>query len=190
MEEDRLHKACSNLVSELQEMYKGWEGVSQFGDTPSRLERMYREFCWPPDEIQTELDKQFRVFENGFNEMLVTGPITVWTLCPHHLLPVKLLVTIGYTPNGKVLGLSKFARIAVILGKRPTMQEEYSIELADILNVKLQPDGVAVYVVGRHDCMESRGVLQGAPVVTSCLKGAFLSDPTTRAEFFSTVGRL
>jgi len=136
------------------------------------------------ETIKARLDEDFRVFENGYDEMLVTGPIEVWVLCPHHLLPCQLMVTIGYVPNGKVLGLSKFSRIAVTVGKRPIMQEQYSTELADELNSRLQPKGVAIYVVGHHDCMRSRGVKQDAPVVTSIIKGVFEEAPV-RGEFLA-----
>jgi len=182
--------ACNQIVSYLQKAYKGWEGAKQFTGTPDRLVRMYQDLCWTPEKIEREVNRQFQVFDNKYNVMLVTGPINVWTLCPHHLLPCQFLVTIGYIPSiGKVLGLSKFARVAEILGKRPIMQEEYSMELADAIEEKLQPKGVAIHVVGRHGCMLSRGVKQNSPVVTSIVRGAFESEQETRAEFFAVVGR-
>jgi len=183
MNPDNLFDACDLLVGELQKEYTGWEGVRQFSNTPERLVRMYQEFCWPLGRIEEELSKQVRVFDDGYNEMLVTGPIGVWTLCPHHLLPCSFRVTIGYVPTGSVLGLSKFARIAEIFGKKPVMQEEYSRELADFLMEKLKPAGVAVYVTGSHGCMTSRGVRQHSAVTTSVLRGCFESEPATRAEF-------
>lgn len=179
-----LLEATSGLVEILRERYKDWEGVAQFGDTPRRLARMYEEFCWTSADIQKELDKQFRVFDEAYNEMLVNGPIVVWTLCPHHLLPCEFKVVIGYIPSGKVLGLSKFTRIAQTMGRRPIMQEQYSVELADELNKRLSPKGVAVYVTGVHGCMTSRGVRQHSDVVTSIIKGAFEEHPT-REEFYA-----
>ena len=97
--------------------------------------------------------------------MLVTKPIEVWTICPHHLLPCILKVTIGYVPDGSVLGLSKFSRIAEIMGKRPILQEEYSRELANFLEERLEPKGVAIYIVGKHNCMIARGVKQDVEVM-------------------------
>lgn len=184
MNSDNVFDACSALVQELMRTYEGWEGVKQLKNTPNRLVRMYGDFCWSLDEIKVELDRHFRVYENSYNEMLVTGPITVWVLCPHHLLPCELKVTIGYIPKGKVLGLSKFVRIAEVMGKRPIMQEQYSIELERELRERLQPKGVAVYTTGRHGCMVSRGVKQEALVVTSIISGVFEEHPT-REEFFS-----
>ncbi len=143
-----LEGATKSLVSYLEHLYEGWEGVKQFGETPGRLVRSYEEFCWPPEKIEKELDKAFRVFDNGYNELLTVKDIKVWTLCPHHLLPCQFMVSIGYIPDGSVLGLSKFARIAKILAKRPIMQEEYTTELAGLLMAKLKPQGVAVYCTG------------------------------------------
>jgi GTP cyclohydrolase I len=184
MHQDNIIDCCTDLVAELCGVYKDWGGVHQFKDTPRRLARMYAEFCWSPEEIKEELDKQFKTFENGFNEMLVTGPIIVWVLCPHHLLPVELKVTIGYIPNGRVLGLSKFARIAVTMGRRPIMQEQYCTELLEVLETNLKPKGTAIYVVGRHGCMVSRGIKQDAPVTSSVISGEF-EKSATRQEFYA-----
>jgi len=185
VEDIALSIGCKALVGYLQEIYKDWIGVKQFGDTPNRLVRMYQEFCWTPDQIENELKDVFRTFEQSYDEMLVTKPIEVWTLCPHHLLPCHFNVIIGYVPNGKVLGLSKFARVSDILARRPVMQEEYSNELADRFMEELKPEGVAVYVTGVHGCMTSRGVKQHSEVITSTLRGVFKVDAATRHEFLS-----
>lgn len=185
-----LDSSCRGLVSELMSMYGQWEGASQLQGTATRLSRMYEDFCWTPEEIEKELASQFRVFDNGYDEMLVTGPIVVWALCPHHLLPAEFRCWIGYVPDGRVLGLSKFARVATVMGKRPVMQEQYTMELARVLVERLKPKGVGVYVVGRHGCMVSRGIRQDAPVVTSSLDGCILQEPASRAEFYSIVNRL
>ena len=177
--------ASDALVQWLRKRYKDWEGVKQFGDTPERLQRMFQEFCWTQEQIDSALDKAFRTFEQGYNEMLVKKGIDVWTLCPHHLLPCSFKVTIGYIPDGRVLGLSKFTRIADILGRRPIMQEEYSTELAETLMTKLKPKGVAVYIVGTHGCMTARGIRQHSEVITSTIRGVFETEPETRAEFMA-----
>ena len=181
-----LLTACADLVSELTELCGDWEGTKQFEGTPGRLTRMYAELCWSPEQIKRELDKQFRVFDNGYNEMLTGGPISVWTLCPHHLLPCHLRVWIGYVPNGKVLGLSKLVRVAETLGHRPTMQEQYGVDLIQELKVRLQPKGLAVSVEGIHGCMSSRGVKQVVPIRTTNLDGC-LNQSSPRAEFLSMV---
>lgn len=183
---DTLEYATADLVANIKAKYIGWNGVSQMDGTPSRLVSLYNELCWPLDKITEELEKQVKVFENTFNEMLVSGPSRVTILCPHHFLPCELSVTIGYIPSeNKVLGLSKFTRIAEIIGKKPMLQEEYCRELVDFLMEKLQPKGAAVYIVGRHGCMTFRGVKQEVPVVTSMLRGAFLHESSTRSEFLA-----
>jgi GTP cyclohydrolase IA len=181
--------SCEALVNVLKLQYKGWEGAQQFTDTPRRLDKMYSDLCWTPNKIEVELDKQFRAFENGYNEMLVHGPTVVRTLCPHHLLPVRMKVWIGYIPDGKVLGISKFSRISVIMGKRPIMQEQYAPELADLLMAKLKPKGLAVYVWGSHSCMTHRGIEQDAAVTTSAIRGVIL-QPSARAEFLAIQERM
>jgi len=183
--ENRMKEYCEGLVSVFQERYEGWEGAKQFSGTPDRLVRMYDDFCWPPERISSELDKAFgRTFKHSYKETLVVKPIDVWTLCPHHFLPCRFNVSIGYAPDGFVLGLSKFARIADALSRRPVMQEEYSDELANLLMERLQPRGVAVYIIGQHGCMITRGVRQSSSVVTSVVKGIF-EEPAYRAEFLA-----
>lgn len=172
----------------LRRRYYGWQGADQFIGTAGRLGRMAEELCWPNDKIEKELKKCFEaVFVDSYDELLVSGPTEVWTLCPHHLLPCRFKVFIGYIPNERVLGLSKFSRVAIVLGKRPVIQEMYSRELADAIMDNLKPRGLGVYVIGRHGCMEVRGVKQGVNVTTSVLKGVIFDRPEVRAEFYATV---
>ena len=161
----------ANVVSTLAEVYRGWEGSEQFKGTADRLTRMYSEFCWSPERITQELDLHTRLFEDGYEEVMTISSISVITLFPHHLLPCEYEVTISYSPNGQVLGLSKFARIAVILGKRPIMQETYTRELADTLWKRVNPLGVKVSVTGTHGCLKFRGAKQNAPVTTEQRRG-------------------
>jgi len=175
------------LETLLRRLYYGWEGAKQFEGTGSRLSRMVEEFCWPPKKVAEELDKCFKTFQDSYDEMLVSGPTEVWTLCPHHLLPCKFKVYAGYIPKGEVLGLSKFSRVADILARRPIIQEQYSRELANTLWTRLQPKGVGVFVIGEHGCMRARGVKQDAPIYTAVLEGAIKDRPEVRAEFYSIV---
>lgn len=184
-----------DLFDKLEEFYKkryeGWEGAKQFEGTGGRLERLVEELCWPINSINEHLDDCFEaVFEDEYDGMLVSGPTNVWTLCPHHLVPCNFKVFIGYIPaDRQVLGLSKFSRIAILVGKKPIMQEMYTRELAELLQERLEPKGVGVLVLGNHLCMEARGVQQDVGVKTSCLKGYLLEDSSTKLEFLSIVGR-
>ncbi len=178
-----------NRIEEFfKDRYKDWEGSGQFEGTGERIKRLIDEMCWTPSKIDEELDKCFeKRFEEAYSEMLVSSPTIVWTLCPHHILPCRFEVCIGYIPgkDRSVLGLSKFSRIAVILGKRPIMQETYTREVADVIEERLIPMGLGIWVIGRHGCMEVRGVQQEASVSTSVLRGEFMGDSKVREEFYS-----
>ena len=166
VETEYIPESFNSIIQLLNEKYKDWDGVRQFEDTPRRLAELYNEFCWSPEKIEKALDKHTRLFEDGYDEVLSTSDIDVKTLCPHHLLPCTFKVRIKYSPNGKVLGLSKFTRIAVILGKRPIMQETYTRELADTLFKRIEPQLVEVSVKGTHGCVQYRGALQNIEIET------------------------
>ena len=187
MSENIFYPASRDLVDSLSVIYATEpEVLVQFQGTPQRLARMYAEFCWHPDTIEEEINKQFRRFDSNFDEMLVKRNIHVWTLCPHHLLPCEFRVFIGYIPKkGKVLGLSKLTRVAEILAKKPIMQEQYTTELADLLMKRLEPVGVGVTVYGKHGCMMARGIKQNSEVVTSVMREVFLKEGPTRSEFLA-----
>ena len=182
-------EACKSLVDCISSLNPDWEGRHQFNGTPERLTRLYQDFCWSQDRIDSELERHFRTFQNGYDEMLTSGPFTVWTLCPHHLLPVRMDCWVGYIPEGKVLGLSKIVRISETLARRPTMQEQFTPELANLFMEKLAPKGVGVKVVGIHGCMASRGVKQGSPVTTTSLKGCFKKEPSVKSEFLQSTNQ-
>lgn len=174
-----------DIENGFKELYFGWDGAEQFDGSGDRLQRLVAEMCWPRDLIDQEVRKCLKAtFKDPYDEMLVTRPINVWTFCPHHILPCNFKVHIGYIPNGRVLGLSKFARIAIALGRCPIMQETYSREVADTFWINLQPEGLGVYVLGKHGCMGCRGVNQDLNVSTAVLKGSFKEDQKTRDEFY------
>jgi GTP cyclohydrolase I len=176
------------IEKSFKEKYKGWKGAEQFDGSGKRLERLWDEMCWPQWKVTEELGKHFKaVFNDEYSEMLISGPTDVWVLCPHHILPCLFKVHIGYIPNGKVLGLSKFSRIAITLGKRPIMQETYSRELAEAFMKRLQPEGVGIYIIGKHGCIGCRGVNQDVEIKTCVLKGSFLEDPDVKEEFLKGV---
>ena len=185
----------SKLFQEIEagfiERYVGWEGSKQFEGSGKRLERLVDEMCWPAEKIGGEVRKSLQArFKDSYDGMLVCKGVDVWTLCPHHFLPCHFQVYIGYIPSGMVLGLSKFARIAVTFGKAPVMQEQYTRTLADCFWDCLNPEGLGVYVVGRHGCMGCRGINQPqVEVVTSTLKGSFLEDSKVREEFYAICRR-
>ncbi len=122
------------------------------------------------------------------NELLIVGPITVRSACSHHLCPILGKIWIGVMPNqhSNLIGLSKYARICDWVMSRPQIQEEAVVRLADILQEKVHPDGLAIVIEADHLCMQWRGVKDADAVMTnSVMRGAFLTNPNLRREFLS-----
>ena len=154
--------------------------------TPFRVARMYAEvFCGLDEDPIQMLGTQF---DEAHQEMVILRETPIYSMCEHHLLPFFGIVHIGYIPQGKVVGLSKLARAADILARRPQLQERYTSQLADAIARALNPTGVAVVVEAQHLCMAMRGVQKpGSVMVTSATRGLFRDSPLTRGEFMSLV---
>ena len=126
------------------------------------------------------------------NELMIVGPITVRSACSHHLCPILGKVWIGVLPNehSNLIGLSKYARICDWIMSRPQIQEEAVIMLADELQTRVKPDGLAIVMEADHFCMHWRGVKDDESAMTnSVMRGAFLKDPTLRREFLSLLSK-
>ena len=160
-------------------------------DTARRVAKMYLlEVCGgryiaPPPVTE---------FPNAanLNELMIIGPITVRSACSHHLCPVMGKVWIGVMPNqhSNLIGLSKYARLAGWIMSRPQIQEEAVVQLAELLQEKVKPDGLAVIMEADHFCMQWRGVKDNdARMINSVMHGSFLKDPALRREFLSLIKR-
>ena len=126
------------------------------------------------------------------NELMIVGPITVRSACSHHFCPVIGKVWIGVMPNEhtNVIGLSKYARLAEWIMGRPQIQEEAVVQLADLIQEKTQPDGLAIVMEASHYCMAWRGVKDmDSKMINSVMRGVFLKDPNLRREFLSLIPR-
>ncbi|MEY2541823.1 MAG: cyclohydrolase [Verrucomicrobiota bacterium] len=126
------------------------------------------------------------IFESDASEIILVKDIELYSMCEHHLLPFIGRAHVAYIPQGKVIGLSKVARLVDVFARRLQIQENLTIQIADALMKTLHPAGVGVVVEAKHLCMMMRGVeKQNSSMKTSCLLGSFKDDARTRSEFFS-----
>lgn len=125
------------------------------------------------------------------NELMIVGPITVRSACSHHLVPILGKLWIGILPNSqsKLFGLSKYSRIAGWVMSRPQIQEEAVMQLADLLESRIKPDGLAIVIEADHFCTQWRGVRDASHMVNSVMRGAFLENASLRREFLQLVNR-
>jgi GTP cyclohydrolase I len=128
------------------------------------------------------------VFTETYDEMVVVKDIELYSLCEHHLLPFFGKAHVAYLPAGKIVGLSKIARLVDVFARRLQVQERLTTQIADALNEALQPAGVAVVIEAFHFCMMMRGVeKQNSKAITSCMRGAFRDSRMTREEFLQLI---
>ncbi len=155
-------------------------------ETPARVARMYAElFQGLHQEPRTHLQK---FFTECYDEVVLVRDISFCSMCEHHLLPFTGLAHIGYVPNGKVLGLSKLARVVEVVSRRPQVQERMTEQIANLLVDELDAKGVAVVVEASHSCMTIRGVRKpGSLCVTSAMKGVFRADLSSRSEIMQLI---
>jgi len=157
-------------------------------DTPSRVARMYAEMF---SGINGDPGKHLRVtFPENYDEMVLVKDIPFTSMCEHHLLPFTGVAHIAYIPNGKVVGLSKLARVVEEVSKRPQVQERMNQTIADLMDNELKCTGAAVFLQAEHSCMCIRGVKkQGCTTITSVLRGVFKTNLSTRAEVLSLINQ-
>jgi GTP cyclohydrolase I len=171
------------------------EGIGEEPDrpglqgTPRRVALMYEEIC---AGLHTDPRDLLHVIPaETHDEMVIVKDIPLYSICEHHLLPFFGVAHIAYIPKeGRIVGLSKLARVADMMARKPNIQERLTTEIADLLFDELNATGVMVVIESEHMCMEMRGVRKpGSKTVTSALRGGFLKDQRTRAEAMSLITR-
>lgn len=155
-------------------------------ETPARVARMYAElFSGLRDDPRVHLKK---FFTEKYDEVVLVRDISFNSTCEHHMMPFIGKAHIGYMPDGRVVGLSKLARVVESVARRPQVQERMTEEIANLLIEELQVKGVAVVIEAVHTCMTVRGVRKpGSVCVTSAMKGIFRSNPSSRAEIMTLI---
>lgn len=153
-------------------------------ETPSRVARMYAEmFAGLREEPAIHLKK---VFTEKYDEVVLVKDIHFCSMCEHHLLPFVGTAHIGYLPDGKVVGLSKLARVVESVARRPQVQERMTEQIADLIESHLSAKGVAVIIEASHSCMTIRGVRKpGSSCMTSSMRGIFRENLASRSEILS-----
>jgi len=157
--------------------------------TPDRVSRAFRFLTSGYGKTAEEVTNG-AIFHEKVDEMVMIQGIDVYSLCEHHMLPFYGHCHVAYIPDGKVIGLSKVPRIVEVYSRRLQLQERLTNQIADAIQRILEPRGVAVVIDAIHLCMAMRGVeKQNAWTKTSALLGAFRSEPKTRSEFYSLLGK-
>jgi GTP cyclohydrolase I len=159
-------------------------------DTPARVVRAYEEFFLgyridPNALLETTFEET-----GDYDEMITLRDIRVESHCEHHIVPILGRAHIAYVPAGRVIGISKLARVVEAFAKRLQIQETLTTQIADAINNVLRPRGVAVVIEARHHCMMTRGVRSpGVSMVTSKMIGDFSTNQSTRQEFLALIGQ-
>lgn len=164
------------------------EDVNREGlvDTPERVARMYEEICGGLEETaDVHLSK---TFTSTNSEMVIEKDITFYSLCEHHLMPFYGKAHIAYIPNGKVVGLSKLARTVEVFARRPQIQEQLTVQIADAIMENLNAKGVMVYMEAEHMCMTMRGIKKpGSKTVTTACRGLFLENDALKQQMLCAI---
>jgi GTP cyclohydrolase IA len=173
----RAERAVADLLTAL-----GQDPSSeQLLDTPRRVAASYVELLSPPSFTPTTFPN-----DEGYDELVLARGIPFASLCQHHLLPFTGVAHVGYLPAGRILGLSKLARVVELFARRLQLQERLTTQVAGWLQAKLAPKGVGVVLEAEHLCMTLRGVqATGTRTVTSTLHGRLRDDPRSRQEFLA-----
>ncbi len=182
VDEARIARAVREILAAVGEN-PDREGLKE---TPARVARMYSEmFSGLHEDPRVHLQK---FFTEQYDEVVLVRDISFNSMCEHHMLPFMGLAHIGYMPNGRVIGLSKLARVVEVVARRPQVQERMTETIANLLVEELEAKGVAVVIEATHTCMTIRGIRKpGSLCVTSAMKGIFRSNLSSRSEMMKLI---
>jgi GTP cyclohydrolase I len=182
IDEARIEKAVREILSAVGEDLKR-DGLK---NTPGRVARMYSELlAGMREDPNVHL---VSVFNENYDEIVLLRDIPFYSICEHHLMPFIGSAHVAYLPSGRVLGVSKLARIVDCFARRLQTQERLTYKIADFLMSNLKPLGVAVVLEASHSCMTIRGIKKpGSVMVTSAIRGLFRKDPRSRNEIMSLI---
>ena len=182
IDQERIKAAVREIIAAIGEDPER-EGLVE---TPRRIAKMYADlFSGLYEDPRAVLAIGF---QESHKEMVVLKNIPFYSLCEHHFLPFHGQAHVGYVPEGRIVGVSKIARVVDILARRPQMQERLTSQVADAIMEGLQPDGAAVVIEAEHLCLSMRGAQKpGTVMVTSAIRGGFRRRGVTRSEFLSLV---
>jgi GTP cyclohydrolase I len=186
-----LDEVAEKMQTVLDSMVIDTQNDHNTQDTARRVAKMYLKEVFKGRYVESPEVTEFPNAEH-LNELMIVGPITVRSACSHHLCPVIGQIWIGVLPNEhtNVIGLSKYARLAEWIMGRPQIQEEAVVQLADLIQRKTQPDGLAIVMEASHFCMGWRGVKDmDSKMINSVMRGVFLKDANLRREFLSLIPR-
>ena len=184
-----LEEVTAKMEGVLDSLVIDTEHDHNTGDTARRVAKMYVNEVFKGRYVKGPEITEFPNAEH-LNELMIVGPITVRSACSHHFCPVIGRIWIGVMPNEhtNVIGLSKYARLAEWIMGRPQIQEEAVVQLADLIQRKTQPDGLAIVMEASHYCMAWRGVKDmDSKMINSVMRGVFLKDANLRREFLSLI---
>jgi len=178
----QVQSAVASLLEELGVDLKD----PNYVDTPKRVAEYFLEHYRTKRAVREEIAEiATAVFPSEYEGIVQVSGATIWSMCPHHLLPVEYKVTVAYIPSGQTIGLSKLVRIPKIICAEPALQEDSTLRIANVLSDVLGTEDVAVVLQGRHLCMACRGVEEiNAVTSTSEMRGAFFTEGSARNEFF------
>ena len=182
VDQERIKRAVREILAAVGED-PDREGLLE---TPARVARMYAEmFSGLHEDPRLHLKK---FFTEKYDEVVLVRDISFNSMCEHHMLPFIGKAHIGYVPNGRVIGLSKLARVVEMVSRRPQVQERMTETIANLLEEELKAKGVAVVIEASHSCMTIRGIRKpGSVCVTSAMRGVFRSNLSSRSEIMTLI---